>query len=50
MLKPLAKSVLVPLGLIAAAAAAATDAAIERKVFVSGRTSDLVARLTTLII
>ena len=33
VLKPLAKSVSVPLGLTAAAAAAATDAAIQKKVF-----------------
>ena len=36
VLKPLAQSVLMPLGLTAAAAAAATDAAIHRKIFGSG--------------
>ena len=39
ILKPLAKSVLIPLGLTAAAAAAATDAAIHNKMFVSGNTA-----------
>ena len=48
MLKPLAKSVLISLGL--AAAASATDAAIHKKLFGSGRPSDLTSRITTLII
>ena len=55
VLKPLAKSVLIPLGLTAAASA--TDAAIHKKIFGSGmrprmlpsRPSDL-TRQTTLII
>ena len=38
VLKPLAKSVLIPLGLTAAAAASATDAAIHKKMFGSGFT------------
>ena len=37
VLKPLTKSVLIPLGL--AAAASATDAAIHKKIFGSGRTT-----------
>ena len=48
VLKPLAKSVLLPLGLTAAAAA--TDAAIHKKMFGSGCPSDLALRMTTLII
>ena len=48
VLKPLAKSVLIPLGLTAAASA--IDAAIHKKMFVSGtRPSDLALR-TALII
>ena len=48
VLKPLAKSVLIPLGLTAAASA--TDAAIHKKMFGSGmRPSDL-AKQATLII
>ena len=39
VLKPLAKSILIPLGLTAAAAAAATDAAIHKKMFRSGFTT-----------
>ena len=39
VLKPLAKSVLIPFGLTAAAAAAATDAAIHKKMFGSGMTT-----------
>ena len=46
--KPLAKSVLIPLGLTAAESA--TDAAIHKKMFGSGRLSDLATRNTTLII
>ena len=38
-LKPLAKSVLIPLGLTAAAAAAATHAVIHKKMFGSGKTT-----------
>ena len=39
-LKPLAKSVLIPLGLTAAAAAAAaTHAVIHKKIFGSGKTT-----------
>ena len=48
MLKSLAKSVLIPLGLTAAASA--TDAAIYKKMFGSGRPSDLTSQVTTLII
>ena len=48
VLKPLAKSVLIPLGLTAAASA--TDAAIHKKMFGSGRFLDLATRNTTLII
>ena len=47
-IKPLAKSVLIPLGLTAAASA--TDGAIHKKMFGSGRPSDLASRNTTLII
>ena len=43
-----AKSVLIPLGLTTAASA--TDAAIHKKMFGSGRPSDLATRNTTLII
>ena len=49
ILKPLAKSVLIQLGLTAAAAAA-TDAAIHKKMFGSCRPSDLASRTMTLII
>ena len=38
-LKPLAKSVLIPLGLTVAASASATDAAIQKKNFGSGMTT-----------
>ena len=48
ILKPLPKSVLIPLGLTAAAAA--VDAAIHKKIFESGRPSCLALRTTTLII
>ena len=48
VLKPLAKSVLVPLGLIATASA--TDAAIQNKCFGSGAHSLDLAKQTTLII
>ena len=41
--KPLAKSVLIPLGLTAAAAAAATDAAIHKKIFGSGFTTLIIS-------
>ena len=47
VLELLAKRVLIPLGL---AAAAATDAAIHKKMLGSGRPSDLPSRVTTLII
>ena len=47
-LKPLAKSVLMPLGLTAAASA--TDTAIHKKMFGSGRPLDLASRNATLII
>ena len=47
VLKPLAKTVLIPLGLTAAAAA--TDAVIHKKTFRSDRPLDLTSRLTTLI-
>ena len=51
VLKPLAKIFLIPLGLTAAAAAAAPrDAKIHKKMFGSGRPSDLGPRTTTLII
>ena len=42
VLKPLPKNVLIPLGLTAAAAA--TDAATHKKMFGSGRPSDLALR------
>ena len=55
VLKPLAKSVLIPLGLIAGASA--TDTAVHKKMFGSGhprmlasRPSDLISRMTTLIV
>ena len=48
VLKPLAKSVLIPLGLTAAASA--TNAAIHKKMFGSGRLSGLATHNTTLII
>ena len=48
VLKPLAKSVLIPLGLTAAAAAKNPD--IHKKMFGSGRPSDLASRITTLMI
>ena len=47
-LKPLGNSVLVPLRLTAAASA--TGATIHKKMFGSGRASDLALRVTTLII
>ena len=44
VLKPLAKSVLIPLGLTAAAAAAAaTDAAIHKKMFGCGTTTLIIS-------
>ena len=43
ILKPLAQSVLLPLGLTAAAAAAATDAAIHRKMIGSGFTTLIIS-------
>ena len=48
VLKPLAKSVLIPLGLTSAASAA--DAAIHKKMFGCGRPSDLVLHTKTVII
>ena len=45
VIKPLAKSILIPLGLGVAA-----DAAIHKKMFGSGRPSDLALRNLTLII
>ena len=48
VLKPLAKSVLVPLGLIMKALA--TVPAIEKKIFGSGRPSDIASRTSALII
>ena len=48
VLKPLVKSVLIPLGLTAAASA--TDAAIHKKIFGSGRTLNLASLRTTIII
>ena len=48
VLKPLAKSVLIPLRLTAAASA--TDAAIYKKMFVSGTHSSELPKRTTLII
>ena len=52
VLKPLAKRVLILLGLTAATAAAAatTDAAIHKKIFESGCPSDVALCNTTLII
>ena len=47
-LKPLAKSVLIPLGLTEVESA--TDAAIQKKMFGSDCRSDLALRTTTLII
>ena len=46
LLKTLAKSVLLPLGLTAAASA--TSAAVHKKMFGLGRPSDLASRTTTL--
>ena len=46
VLKLLAKSILIPLGLTTAASA--TDAAIHRKMFGSGYLSDLASRVTAL--
>ena len=43
VLKPPAKSVLIPLGLTAAAAASATDAAIHKKMFGSGMTTLIIS-------
>ena len=43
VLKPFTKSILIPLGLTAAAAAAATDAAIHKKMFGSGNTTLIVS-------
>ena len=48
VLKPLAKSVLIPLGLTAAAST--IDAAIRQKIFGSGCPSDIALHTTTLII
>ena len=48
VLKPLVKIVLIPFGLTAAAAAAATDAAIHKKIFGPGCPSDLASRMTLL--
>ena len=48
VLKPLAKSILIPSGLTAAASA--TDAAIDKKIFGSGHPSDFASHTTTLII
>ena len=48
VLKTLAKSVFIPLGLIAAASA--TDAAIHKKMFGSGLSLDLALRMTALMI
>ena len=45
VLKPLAKSVLIPLGLTAVASAA--DAAIHKKMLGSGRPLDLASHMTT---
>ena len=47
VLKPLAKTVLIPLGL---SAASATDTAIHKKMFGCGCSLDLASRTTTLII
>ena len=49
-LKSLAKSVLISLGLTAAAAAAATDSAIHKKAFASGCPLDIALHTTALII
>ena len=46
VLKPLPKCVLIQLGLTAATSA--TYAAIHKKIFESGRPSDLASRMTTL--
>ena len=48
VLKPVTKSVLIPLGLTGAASA--TDAVIHKKLFRSGRPSDLASSAMTLII
>ena len=48
VLQPLAKSILIPLGLTEASSA--TDGAIHKKMFVSGCPSDLASHMTTLII
>ena len=48
VLKPLAKRVLIPLGLTAATLA--TDAAIHKKMFGSSRPSNWASRVTTLIV
>ena len=48
VLTPLAKSVLLPLGLSAGMSAA--DAAIQKKIYGSGRTLDLASLTTTLMI
>ena len=48
VLKPLAKSVIIRLGLTTAASA--TDTAIHKKMFGSGRLSDLILHTTTLMI
>ena len=48
VLTPLAKSVLIPLGLLAEVSAA--DAAIPKKIYGSGRPSDLAWRTIALII
>ena len=43
VLKPLAKSVLIPLGVTAAAAASTTDATIQKKIFGSGVTTLIIS-------
>ena len=48
--QPLAKSVLIPLGLAAAAAASPADAGIHKKIIGSSHTSDSASHTTTLII
>ena len=48
ILKPLAKSIWIPLGLTASTSI--TDAAIHKKMFGSGRPSDLASRNTTVMI
>ena len=48
VLTPLAKSVLIPLGLLAEMSAA--DAAIQKRIYGSGRPSDLASRTIALII